>query len=193
MDTLYACYKVFLDKSYDYIFCQSHPIKPINRIYKYNTYYDYLYNIVNQYCFFFSNPTHIIDNIYLGSAFNAASYQTLKNLNIKHIINVTQEITPYFKQYNDFDYKIYKLYDNNDDNINIYLDDSYNYIENCSNNILIHCYMGSSRSATIVIHYLMKKYNMTLEQSIIFVKEKRNIINLTEKFKEELHFKKIIV
>jgi hypothetical protein len=190
MYSLYACYKVFLDKTYDYLFHQPKIYKPIDRIYKYNTYYDYLYNVINQYSFFFSNPTHIIDNIYLGSAFNAASYYTLKSLNIKNIINVTQEITPYFAHYNEFDYKIYKLYDNNNDDINIYLDDSYQYINNTSENVLVHCYMGSSRSATIVIYYLMKKYNMTLEESINLVKEKRNIVNLTNKLCEELQFKK---
>jgi protein-tyrosine phosphatase len=189
MDSLYACYKVFLDKTYDYIFQQPKQAKKINRLYQPNTYYDYFYNIINQYTFFFSNPTHIIDNIYLGSAFNAASYSTLKSLNIKNIINVTQEITPYFEHYNEFNYKVYKLYDNNNDDINIYLDDSYEYINNISENILVHCYMGSSRSATIVIYYLMKKYNMTLEESINFVKEKRNIVNLTNKFCEELQFK----
>jgi hypothetical protein len=189
MDSLYACYKVFLDKSYDYFFQQPKIIKPIDRMNNHNTYYDYFYNIVNQYTFFFSSPTHIVDNIYLGSAFNAASYSTLKAFHIKNIINVTQEITPYFNHYNEFNYKVYKLYDNNNDDINIYLDDSYEYINNCSENILVHCYMGSSRSATIVIYYLMKKYNMTLEESIKYVKEKRNIVNLTNKFCEELQNK----
>jgi protein-tyrosine phosphatase len=189
MDTLFACYKVIADKTYDYIFQQPKLSQPVNRIYKHNTYYDYFYNIINQYYFFFSSPTHIIDNIYLGSAFNAASYQTLKDLNIKHIINVTQEITPYFDNYEEFNYKIYKLYDNNQDDIEKYLDDSYNYIINNVDNILVHCYMGSSRSATIVIYYLMKKYSMTFEESINLVKEKRNIVNLTNKFREELQNK----
>jgi hypothetical protein len=183
MDSILACYRVLYDKTYDYFFKQStHP--KIERIYPVNTYYDYFYNIINQYYFFFSSPTHIIDNIYLGSAFNAASYYTLINLQIKKIINVTQEITPYFN--NDFEYKIYKLYDNNHDDISTYLEDSYTYINNTTDNVLVHCYMGSSRSATIVIYYLMKKYNMTLEESIKFVKEKRNIVNLTTKFKSEL-------
>lgn len=189
MDTLFACYKVVLDKTYDYLFQQPKSIKHIDRIYKYNSYYDYFYNILNQYYFFFSYPTHIIDNIYLGSAFNAASYQTLKYLNIKHIVNVTQEITPYFNTSDEFTYKVYKLYDNNQDDIHLYLDDSYNYITNSADNILVHCYMGSSRSATIVIYYLMKKYNMNFEESINYVKEKRDIINLTNKFKEELQNK----
>jgi hypothetical protein len=183
MNSLLACYRVFYDKTCDYFFKQSTFTK-IERIFPIITYYDYFFNVINQYYFFFSSPTHIIDNIYLGSAFNAASYYTLINLNIKKIINVTQEISPYFN--NDFEYKIYKLYDNNNDNISDYLEDSYNYITNTTDNILIHCYMGSSRSATIVIYYLMKKYNMTLDNSINFVKEKRNIINLTKKFKNEL-------
>jgi protein-tyrosine phosphatase len=183
MDSLLACYRVLYDKTYDYLFKQPSHSK-VERIYPNKTYYDYFFNIINQYYFFFSNPTHIIDNIYLGSAFNAASYNTLTNLNIKKVINVTQEISPYFNQ--NLEYKTYKLYDNNLDNISNYLDDSYEYIMNTKDNILIHCYMGSSRSATIVIYYLMRKYDMTLEQAIKFVKEKRNIVNPTNKFIEEL-------
>jgi hypothetical protein len=183
MNSILACYRVFYDKTYDYFFKQP-SYQKIERIYPINTYYDYFYNIINQYYYFFSNPTHIIDNIYLGSAFNSASYYTLKNLNIKKIINVTKEITPYFNE--NFEYKVYKLYDNNHDNISDYLEDSYEYINNTNDNILVHCYMGSSRSASIVIYYLMKKYDMTLEDSIKFVKEKRNIVNLTTKFKDEL-------
>jgi hypothetical protein len=189
MNSLFACYKVFADKTYDYIFQQPKITNPIQRIYKTNTYYEYIENIINQYYHFFSYPTHIIDNIYLGSAYNAASYYTLKNLNIKKIVNVTQEISQYYSD--DFEYKTYKLYDNNNDNINKYLEDAYNYISNTKDNILVHCYMGSSRSATIVIYYLMEKYNMTLDQSIDFVKSKRNIVNLTTKFKNELSSSKI--
>ena len=53
-------------------------------------------------------------------------------------------------------------------------------------NILIHCYMGSSRSATIVILYLMDKYKMTLEKAIHLIKQKRDIININTRFLENL-------
>lgn len=185
MNSLLACYKVFADKTYDYLFQQPKLISPIERIYKPNSYYEYIGNIINQYSFFFSSPTHIIDNIYLGSAFNAASYYTLKELNIKKVVNVTQEISQYYAD--DFEYKTYKLYDNNLDDITNFLEDAYNYITMTDDNILVHCYMGSSRSATIVVYYLMKKYNMSLEESIEYVKTRRNIVNLTTKFKEELN------
>ena len=48
---------------------------------------------------FFEPPTHIIDNIYLGNAYNAAYYYGLKKNNIKMIINVTKEISKYYPEY----------------------------------------------------------------------------------------------
>ena len=42
-------------------------------------------------------------------------------------------------------------------------------------NVLVHCRAGKSRSATIIIAYLMKKYNMTFEKAYNLVKSKRPI------------------
>ncbi|XP_051525878.1 dual specificity protein phosphatase 26-like [Myxocyprinus asiaticus] len=42
--------------------------------------------------------------------------------------------------------------------------------------ILVHCHVGVSRSATIVLAYLMLKHNMTLVEAINTVKEGRGII-----------------
>lgn len=41
-------------------------------------------------------------------------------------------------------------------------------------NVLVHCYAGISRSATIVIAYLLKKYNYSLDNVIAMVKRRRN-------------------
>lgn len=41
--------------------------------------------------------------------------------------------------------------------------------------ILVHCQVGVSRSATIVLAYLMLKQNMTLAEAIKKVKERRGI------------------
>lgn len=51
--------------------------------------------------------------------------------------------------------------------------------------VYVHCFMGISRSASMVVAYLVKHENMTLQEAIDFVKEKRRIgINLN--FKEQL-------
>jgi len=41
--------------------------------------------------------------------------------------------------------------------------------------VLVHCFMGVSRSATLVLSYLMMKHNMTAPQALQHVKAKRNI------------------
>ena len=41
-----------------------------------------------------------------------------------------------------------------------------NNSKNKDNRILVHCYMGSSRSATIVSAYMIKKYGYTVEECI---------------------------
>lgn len=138
---------------------------------------------------FFAKPTYIIDNIYLGSAFNASHFDTLKDKNIGFIINMTNEISNYYE--NDIIYIKYPLYDNNKESIKQYFEDSYEKIvsfqnNNGSKNILIHCFMGASRSASIVIYYLMKKHNMTLNDAVVFLKNKREIVNPTILFYNEL-------
>jgi protein-tyrosine phosphatase len=138
---------------------------------------------------FYGEPTHIIDNIYLGSAINASHYNTLKNRNIGLVINMTYEISNYFP--NEIEYINYPLYDNNQQSIKQYLLDAYDkiisfQINNRDKNILIHCFMGASRSASVVIYYLMKKYNYTLNEAIQFAKNKRYLVNPTMLFYNEL-------
>ena len=45
---------------------------------------------------FLSPPTYIVNNIYLGSAFNASNKELLDYYNIKYIINITNEISNHF-------------------------------------------------------------------------------------------------
>jgi protein-tyrosine phosphatase len=145
---------------------------------------------IEQHGWFFDNPTHIIDNIYLGSAYNAASYYVLKEMNIGAIFNITNEIRNYYPD--DFIYNRCPLNDNNKDTIIHHLDTIYNLIiqyqtQNKESNILIHCYMGRSRSATIVLYYLMKKYNYdSINDAINFIIGKRPIVNPTFKLTNDL-------
>jgi protein-tyrosine phosphatase len=192
-NTIIAPIKVIYDKTYEYVL--KYIIKyfdyddiQIERLYQRHSTYQQVLS-------FFREPTHIIDNIYLGNARNAASFYDLKEKNIKLIINVTTEISEYYPQ--NFIYIKYDLYDNNKDSIKNFLKDSYIKIKefqeiNKNRNILIHCFMGSSRSASILIYYIIKtlkkdngeSYN--LDEAIEFIKTKREIINPSKKFIAEL-------
>jgi atypical dual specificity phosphatase len=151
--------------------------------------------MINKYYEFYQPPTHIIDNIYLGSAFNAASYQVLKDNNIKMIINVTKSLSNYHENTNEFIYKKYPIYDDNEASIQGYLNSTLsdilsfqkqNYLQNKSDNILVHCFMGASRSASIVINYLMLVKNMSFDDALKFIHKKRIVVNPTKKYESDL-------
>lgn len=135
----------------------------------------------DKYKIFFSGPTHIIDNIYLGSAYNAANYHQLSNLGIEIVINVTKEISMYFPE--EYEYKKLELYDNDKDDIEKYLEESYEYIKrNKHKKIFIHCKMGASRSVSILLYYMVKEHKMKLDDALKMIKEKRIIINPNNRF-----------
>ena len=150
--------------------------------------------IYEEYSWFFGKPSHIIDNIYLGSAFNAASYYDLKENNIKVILNVTKEISEYYPD--NFAYFHYDIYDNNVESIGDYLEKAYHdikkYQSEYDGNILIHCYMGASRSATILLYYLMKEMKredglpITHKEALEYLKSKRPVVNPTHRFTKDL-------
>lgn len=142
-------------------------------------------NIYQHFTNLVSEPSHIIDNIYLGSAFNVSSLETLQKYEIKKILNVTREIPCLYPD--QFTYKTISVKDTRDSFLDNYLEDSYQYLtQDLTSPTLVHCYMGSSRSATIVIFYLMKRYRMSFSDALQFVRDKRKCVNLNTNFAEEL-------
>tara|TARA_B110001450_G_C17410872_1_gene395699 strand:- start:39 stop:542 length:504 start_codon:yes stop_codon:yes gene_type:complete len=135
---------------------------------------------------------HIKDNIYLGNAYASSNYYILQENNIGLIVNVTEEIPNYYKDFEDgFDYIQLKIRDQNDEelfeNIEYTLDKIHTYItSHPTKNILIHCYMGSSRSASITCAYLIKYYNFQVDDSIELIKSKRDIVNINNTFIADL-------
>jgi protein-tyrosine phosphatase len=150
---------------------------------------------LTQLSWFFGNPTYIKDKIYLGSAFNAATKSTLDTLNIKYIINVTDKIENYFPDH--YQYETYVIEDNDQQHITPYLEASYQKIkefqEKNDGNILIHCVMGASRSASVVCYYIMRKYNFNPKEIYHAMKLKRECVNPSYTFYNNLclEYKKI--
>lgn len=142
---------------------------------------------------YYKEPTHIVDNIYLGSGYNAASYNCLNSYNIKCVVNMAHELRNYHQN---VEYYKKGVYDDNKDKLNSDdFEDVYNYIVNMrdkltnedgtyNGNILIHCFMGASRSAIIMAYYLVKNSELNdeeieIEQAIEYIKSKRDHVNPT--------------
>jgi protein-tyrosine phosphatase len=151
---------------------------------------------LTQLSWFFGYPTYIKDKIYLGSAFNAATKSTLDTLNIKYVINVTDKIENYFP--NCYHYETYIIDDNDQQHIIPFLEQSYKKIkefqEKNDGNILVHCVMGASRSASIVCYYLMREYNFNPKEIYHAMKLKRECVNPSYTFYNDLvsEYKRII-
>uniref|UniRef100_A0A6C0JHR0 Protein-serine/threonine phosphatase n=1 Tax=viral metagenome TaxID=1070528 RepID=A0A6C0JHR0_9ZZZZ len=187
MDFTYKTYcmgRMLLDKGIGYMYSKdTRDLGKTKRIYDvqksmFNSLYDLTYQ-----------STYIIGNIYLGNAYNARDYYSLSNNNIGLIINCTEEIPNYFKDH--FDYHRIDVKDVNGANIYPYIDECveliHDYIDNNPlKDVFVHCFMGSSRSATIVAAYLMKYYKFNLRDAVSFIKEKRNIININTDFYNQL-------
>ncbi len=147
----------------------------INRIYPKKS-------ILEQYTYFYSEPSMILPNLYLGSAFNAYNKLHLEKNEINVIINITKEISNYYENYMKYTYYKYPILDNDKEDITSILKEAANTIDYHlarGDKVLVHCYMGASRSASVVIYYLMKYHNKELRHAIYHVKKHRPIINLT--------------
>lgn len=132
-------------------------------------------------------PTMILDHVYLGSAQNAFNRKQLSNLQVRYIINTAKECDNHYPDH--FLYMKCPMIDDETEDATRFFDETFDYIENArsvNSKILIHCFMGMSRSATIVIAYLMKFKRWNLKAAYRFVRERRPIIELNVGFMYQL-------
>ncbi|XP_050220124.1 dual specificity protein phosphatase 1 [Mercurialis annua] len=119
-------------------------------------------------------PCKIEEGLFLGSYGAATNRDILRSMNITHILTVANSLAPAYQ--NDFVYKVISVSDKEDTNLKQYFDECINFIDDAKRQgggVLVHCFIGKSRSVTIVVAYLMKKHSMSLSQALEHVKTKR--------------------
>ncbi|KAL9657533.1 hypothetical protein ABK040_000961 [Willaertia magna] len=143
----------------------------------------------------------IPNKLYLGSAFGANNLQELKKIGITSILNITKDIENYFP--NEFIYKNIFILDNPfSTKIENHLDEALEFIheqiqDSCSSEkkvkgkCFIHCVQGSSRSASIVLFYLMKFEKLSLRDSVLKVAKSRSEIYPNQGFVKSLMKKEL--
>ena len=133
------------------------------------------------------------NKLWLGNTFAAANIQDLKNKGIKKILTVMNtDPSRYFFNEHGFIHKIINIMDFDSVNIIQYFGECLNFMKG-EEKVFVHCGVGVSRSATIVIAYLMWKYKMKYDDAFQFVKNKRPIICPNLGFTEQLKiFEKLL-
>lgn len=66
------------------------------------------------------------------------------------------------------------------------------YYREKDSRVLVHCKMGISRSASVVIAYAMKAFNMSLDEAVAAVKKKRSCIKPNQAFCAQLKTYEVI-
>ncbi|CAG9856865.1 unnamed protein product [Phyllotreta striolata] len=152
-------------------------------------------SIYNQRPFY---PTHdtktmheIIPGVYLGP-FTAAQRNILLENGINHVICVRQEYEAHFQPIrNDpaIECLTLNIADNVTENIIRFFPRVRQFIDEAlSNNckVLVHGNKGNSRSATLVLAYIMEKFGLSSSEALQLVKAKRATVDPNEGFRAQL-------
>ncbi len=135
----------------------------------------------------YESPDHIIDNIYLGSQKSGVDLHQLSELNIKYVLIVGKGMKETFDQ---ISYKSIEIDDSLEQDLSNYIQEVLDFIaesQRNNSNVLVHCVSGISRSASIVIAYIMKQHQMNYDQAFSYVKRKRPTIRPNSNFIEQLN------
>ena len=133
----------------------------------------------------------IKDFLWLGNSYAADDIEDLKKKGIKKILSVWDSDGPNYKD-NEFIQKKIKIADVYKANIIQYFGECLNFIKG-DEKVFVHCLAGSSRSATMVIAYIMWSEKKTFTEAFDIVKSKR-FISPNEGFIEQLKmFEKLLV
>ncbi|RNA41618.1 phosphatase Slingshot 2 -like protein [Brachionus plicatilis] len=131
--------------------------------------------------------TKILDYLYLGTEWNASNYDSLVNDRVTHILNVSSEVDNFFPDA--FKYLNIRVLDIDETDLLKEFDRTFKFIQEAKDQntaCFVHCKMGVSRSASVVIAYLMKEQDYTFEQALSFTKQKRPCVNPNEGFRTQL-------
>ncbi|CAD8063819.1 unnamed protein product [Paramecium primaurelia] len=158
-------------------------------------------NLVSRFPFYyqtfeFNFPNEIIENqLYLGNSNHANNLKALNLLGITHVVNCAKEIPNYFndvKQENKNFIKYFQVpvLDLEEEPISDHFDEAYIFINDAlsqqENKVLVHCAQGKSRSATIVLMFLMRNKQWTFDQTYEYVQKRRETISINDGFQFQL-------
>ncbi|XP_063814743.1 dual specificity phosphatase 29-like [Pseudophryne corroboree] len=154
----------------------------------------------------YTGATHHVDqvfpNLYLGDAVIASDKNKLKKIGITHILNAAHacwECTEDSIEYGpDIQYYGITAEDCPEFNISVFLRPGAKFIHQALNTpngkILVHCVLGKSRSATLVLAYLMIYQNFSLADAIRHVSQyrciapNRGFLQQLQQLEMELHY-----
>ncbi|KAJ8281639.1 hypothetical protein COCON_G00041580 [Conger conger] len=131
----------------------------------------------------------ILPFLFLGNERDARDLELLLRLNVGFVVNVTTHLPLYHLTTGLVRYKRLPATDSSKQNLRQYFEEVFEFIEEAhqgGRGVLVHCQAGVSRSATIVIAYLMKHTLMTMTDAYKYVKSRRPVVSPNLNFMGQL-------
>lgn len=125
----------------------------------------------------------ITEKLFISDENSAATKKLLEEMRITHILIVGNHLKKRFP--NDYQYLHLLIDDLPEQKLAPYFEQVFTFIEE-GERVLVHCAAGVSRSASMVIAYLMMKNKWNYETAHGFVKKGRSIINPNSSFVNQL-------
>ena len=116
---------------------------------------------------------HLIeDGLYLGNWNEVTFPSVMKKLNIKVVVTAMHLPLLNYEEFDGIEYHFIQVEDLDNEDILSYFPFAYKIISKAQQegkNVYVHCHAGISRSATIVISFLMKKYHINADIALNMV------------------------
>eukprot|EP01105_Mastigella_eilhardi_P005909 TRINITY_DN1758_c0_g1_i2.p1 TRINITY_DN1758_c0_g1~~TRINITY_DN1758_c0_g1_i2.p1 ORF type:complete len:352 (-),score=41.85 TRINITY_DN1758_c0_g1_i2:44-1099(-) len=121
----------------------------------------------------YPRPDEIVPGLYLGDVECARNRHALLQLGVDHILTIAfyRPVWP-----NDFTYMVVEVDDREEVDLSPHFQGTTDFIANSLHSggrVLVHCHAGVSRSATVVVAYLIAAHGWTAEEAQAFVKARR--------------------
>lgn len=129
----------------------------------------------------------ITEHIWISDIASAFNKEKLKELGITHVFSTVLGVEPIFPD--EFEYMNIPAQDISSQDLQQYFENGAAWMEEAINNggkILVHCACGISRSASMVIAYLMQSTGRSYDETLAYVQSKRPIIQPNRGFEEQL-------
>ena len=143
-------------------------------------------------CFINNDMDKITENVWLGNIEAAININNLKKEGITKVLCLMDYGGTTYAEEDKLNQKIFEISDIPTQNIIKYFGKCFDFIKG-NEKILVHCMAGASRSATVVIAYVMWSQKKSYDEAYKLVKGERPIITLNGGFKDQLKmFEKLL-
>jgi protein-tyrosine phosphatase len=135
-----------------------------------------------------------VDNtgrVYISNSEIASNSGWLRKSGITHIVNCASELPNYFP--NKFGYYRTEMHDIPSETIINRVEAAFKFISETlrrdpNAKILIHCHMGISRSASVAIYYLMRRYGVSFKYAMSLLKSRHSVTNPNVGYASQLQY-----